>query len=330
MELRDLEYFALVAEESHYGRAAARLHVAPAAVRRRIRDLERELGLVLFDRTSSHVELAAAGGELLPAARRTLASAAEVADTARTLRAARLGELRIGCAPGAARLVDVLIGKVARAHADVAVVSVPMWSLQALDALVQGELGLALVRDPLPPHGTSSLIVGRYRDDHVAVPAPGPLTKQVPVPLGAFEGMPFLINERDTAPGVHDATVRFFADHGVAPLWQHHRLREQEQLLALVAAGTASGLVHAHPADVSDPANITCPGVAVLPLSEPGPEHRFHLVWRADDDSELLRAVIDLICDHGCDLDEPEEGPANGPEGGREHRPGHGQEGVTT
>ncbi|WP_051871689.1 LysR family transcriptional regulator [Streptomyces sclerotialus] len=317
MELCDLRYFALVAEDLHYGRAAARLHVAPAAVRRRIRDLERELGLVLFDRTSGRVTLAAAGAELLPAARRALAAAADVTDTARDLRAARLGELRVGCAPGAARLVDALIGKVARERADVAVVAVPMWSLQALDAVVRGDLGLALVRDPLPPQGTSSLIVGRYRDDHVAVPAPGPLTKQVPVPLGAFEGMPFLINERDTAPGVHDATVRFFADHGVAPVWQHHRLREQEQLLSLVAAGTASGLVHAHPADVSDPANVACPGVAVLPLAEPGPEHRFHLVWRSDNTSELLSSVVDLICDHGCDLDEPEED-------------GAAKEGVTT
>ncbi|MGI5472733.1 LysR family transcriptional regulator [Streptomyces sp. CA-132043] len=307
MELRDLEYFALVADELHYGRAAARLHVSPAAVRRRIRDLERELGLILFDRTSGQVSLAAAGGELLPTARRALSAAAGVTDAARALRAARLGELRIGCAPGTARLVDALIGKVAREHADVAVVSVPLWSLEALDAVVRGDLGLALVRDPLPPRGTSSLIVGRYRDDHVAVPAPGPLTRQVPVPLTAFEGMPFLINERDTAPGVHDATVRFFADRGVAPLWQHHRLREQEQRLSLVAAGTASGLVHAHPADIDDPANIACPGIAVLPLAEPGPEHRFHLVWRSDDSSELLRSVIDLICDHGCDLDEPDE-----------------------
>ncbi|WP_052864373.1 LysR family transcriptional regulator [Streptomyces niger] len=312
MELRDLEFFALVADELHYGRAAARLHASPAAVRRRIRDLERELGLVLFDRTSSRVTRTAAGDELLPAARRALTAATEVTDVARTLRAARLGELRVGCAPGTARLVDALIGKVTREHDDVAVVAVPLSSLEALDAVVHGDLGLALVRDPLPPQGTSSLIVGRYRDDHVAVPAPGPLTRQVPVPLGAFEGMPFLINERDTAPGVHDATVRFFADHGVAPLWQHHRLREPEQLLSLVAAGTASGLLHAHPADIDDPANVTCPGVAVLPLAEPGPEHRFHLVWRSDDSSELLRSVIDLICDHGCDLDEPDEDHAAG------------------
>ncbi|WP_181138457.1 LysR family transcriptional regulator [Streptomyces sp. Ru73] len=307
MELRDLEYFALVADELHYGRAAARLHVSPAAVRRRIRDLECELGLVLFDRTDGRLSLAPAGGELLPAARRALAATGEVEDAARHLRAARLGELRIGCAPGAARLVDALIGKVAREHADIAVLAAPMWSLQALDAVARGDLQLALVRDPLPPQGTSSLIVGRYRDEHVAVPAPGPLTRQVPVPLGAFEGLPFLINERDIAPGVHDATVRFFADHGVAPLWQHHRLREPEQVLSLVAAGTASALVHAHPADVTDPANVTCPGVAVLPLAEPGPEHRFHLVWRSDDSSPLLHSLIDLVCDHGCDLDEPAE-----------------------
>ena len=61
MELRHLRYFVSVGEEQHFGRAAARLHVAQPAVSRQIQDLEKELGFLLFDRLPRGVRLNAAG-----------------------------------------------------------------------------------------------------------------------------------------------------------------------------------------------------------------------------------------------------------------------------
>lgn len=108
MELRDLKYFAVVAEELHFGRAAQRLHIVPAAVSQRVRELEHELGVVLFDRTSRRVTLSDAGTSLLPVARRVLGSAREVVDTAAAIRDGVLGRVRVGFAPGSAHLIDEL------------------------------------------------------------------------------------------------------------------------------------------------------------------------------------------------------------------------------
>src|SRR5919202_4397310 len=64
--------FTTVAEELHYGRAAERLHITQPALSRQIRDLERVLGVTLFDRTSRRVVLSRAGQAVLGQARRAL------------------------------------------------------------------------------------------------------------------------------------------------------------------------------------------------------------------------------------------------------------------
>lgn len=65
VSISHLRYFVAVAEELHFGRAAARLHMSQSPLSRAIRDLERELGLVLFVRTTRRMELTPAGLVLL-------------------------------------------------------------------------------------------------------------------------------------------------------------------------------------------------------------------------------------------------------------------------
>jgi DNA-binding transcriptional LysR family regulator len=99
VELRHLRYFVVVAEELHFARAAERLHISQSPLSRAIRDLERELGVVLFVRTTRRVEITPAGLLLFERARRALAEIdGAVADVQRMTRGSN-GGLRLGYGP---------------------------------------------------------------------------------------------------------------------------------------------------------------------------------------------------------------------------------------
>jgi DNA-binding transcriptional LysR family regulator len=84
MELRHLRYFLGVAEARSFSRAAARLNVTQPALSRQIRDLERELGIRLFDRTGRQVRLTPQGEDLLSRSRNALAEVEAIRDRARS------------------------------------------------------------------------------------------------------------------------------------------------------------------------------------------------------------------------------------------------------
>jgi DNA-binding transcriptional LysR family regulator len=106
VELRQLRYFVAVAEELHFGRAAERLHMSQSPLSRAIRELERELGFVLFVRTTRRVELTAAGSALLERARLALAEVDLAVDDARRAARSEPGVLAVGYAPFSRSLVS--------------------------------------------------------------------------------------------------------------------------------------------------------------------------------------------------------------------------------
>src|SRR3954452_12267148 len=95
MELRQLRYFVALAEELHFGRAAARQHIVQSALSQQLSRLERELHVLLLERSTHHVQLTPAGSALLPEARQILADVERARNAAQ--RAARpSATLRVG------------------------------------------------------------------------------------------------------------------------------------------------------------------------------------------------------------------------------------------
>ncbi len=149
MELRQLEYFVAVAEEANFTRAAARLHVAQPGVSAQIRQLERELGQELLDRSARTVRLTEAGAAVLVYAREALGAASGARLAVDELSGLVRGRVAVGMVVACASidLVD-LLADFHRDHPGVAITLAEANTYELVEALRAGQLDLAFVGLP--------------------------------------------------------------------------------------------------------------------------------------------------------------------------------------
>jgi len=243
VELRQLEYFVAVAEESSFTRAAARVHVGQSAVSVAIRSLERELAVRLFDRTTHHVVLTDSGTALLDDARRTLAAADAALDAVAAVKGVVRGTLRVGVMQSLT-VVDVasLLTRFRSEHPRVQIHLRPALggSAALADQVRQGALDIAFVSlpHPIPPDlgatvlATESLVLVGTRG---SLPA-----TRAPIPLGDLEHATFV--DFPTGWGTRSAVDQAFAAAGL------HRqvtieVADVTTFTALVRAGLGLGLL---------------------------------------------------------------------------------------
>ena len=145
MELRQLEAFMVVADELHFGRAAERLYVSPATLSELIRRLERAFATRLFTRTTRQVRLTAAGEELMLRTEPILADLHATRTAVRRVAHGEIGTVRLGCTPPVAPvLAPYLVQRFGAEVPDVTVEVHRMWLPNLVDALVRGELDVAI------------------------------------------------------------------------------------------------------------------------------------------------------------------------------------------
>lgn len=151
LDLRLLSYFVAVAEELHFGRAAARLHIAQPSLSVQIRKLEHTLGAALLLRDSRHVQLTEAGEVLLEESRRLLANAERIVVLTREAAHGTLkGRLRVGFqGNAAAELTPQILSAFRTLHPNL---QVEMRSFDFADpyvGLADGSVDVGFVRPPL-------------------------------------------------------------------------------------------------------------------------------------------------------------------------------------
>lgn len=161
MELRHLQYFVAVVEEASFTKAAQRLHVAQPGVSAQVRQLERELGEELLDRSGRSVRMTQAGAAVLPFARDALAAADGARQVVDEVRGLLRGRVAVGMVTGCGA-VDIpnLLSGFHSAHPAVEIVLSEANSDELLDAVRSGHLDLAWVGlAGAPPIGVDTQVV---------------------------------------------------------------------------------------------------------------------------------------------------------------------------
>lgn len=219
IDLRAWRQFVAVAEELHFGRAAQRLHMTQPPVTQAIAQMERALGVRLFDRTRRRVALTPAGEVLLPEVRELLARAQALPARARAAAAGEVGRVRLAFVStvGFERL-PTWVREFHAQSPEVALELVEATGDVQLEAFARGEIdaGLMLHAPGHAPAALASLGLG-VEPLVLALPARHPLARRATLPLEEVLAEPLVMFPRRILPSLHDAVFDLYQTHGAVP-----------------------------------------------------------------------------------------------------------------
>ncbi len=285
VELRQLRYFVAVAEELHFRRAAARLHISQPPLSQQIRQLEDELGCQLLARTRRRVELTPAGQAFLRDARQLLAELDGAVQAARRIDAGQTGRLRVNFVGSA--LLSIVPGIVQRFRATAPDVEIELHerpTVEQLRLVSAGVVDVGLVRPPIEELAEVRAEVVLRERSVAVLPAGHELAQLRRVSLQRLASVPLVLFPREQAPGFHDLLMSSMAALGAHPQVVQYA-PEMLTIIGLVAAGIGASLA---PASVT---RLELEGVTYRPVTG-APHSELVAITRADNESPLVRAFM--------------------------------------
>ncbi|HEY3506207.1 MAG TPA: LysR substrate-binding domain-containing protein [Actinocatenispora sp.] len=288
---RDLRYFAAVAEELHFTRAAERLYVSQPALSKQIRMLEKQVGAALFERDRRDVRLSTVGAALLPHAQRILAEWEAAQDAVARAVADRSAVLVVGMStsPGRGGVLPAIRSRFTAARPDARLHLRQVSWHDPTGGLADGTCDAAFVWLPLPDPGRYRWVVVAEEPRLVAMPDGHPLADRETVDFGDLLDEPFLALP-DSAGPLRDYWLATDA-RGGRPANIGAEVASTEETYEALVAGLGVVLLAAGNIPL-----VTLGGVVTRPVRGVSPS-RFVLAWRADDRRPLVREYA-----HACEL----------------------------
>lgn len=300
MNFRQLRYFVALAEELHFGRAAAILNIAQPPLSQQIKALEAELDVSLFDRSTRPIGLTPGGMALLRESRAILSQVSRAETIARREGGKGVGRIVIGITGTAALdFAAPVLRVLSQRRPNVQVSLREMSSPAQLEALDKGEIHIGFVRPPVADERISIRLV--YKEPfYVALPADHSKARDSKVRLAELSGTPLVIFDRDEAPGFRDLMLHVCRSAGYMPTITQDA-PQMTTMLCLVAAGLGCALV---PASAR---RMSIEGVCFRPLLDDSPAIELYAAWlpekRAPFVDDLLQAVAEAQQFRAQDID---------------------------
>jgi DNA-binding transcriptional LysR family regulator len=283
-----LRYFAGVAEEQHFGRAAERLHIAQPALSRQIQDLEKEISFRLFDRLPRGVRLNAAGKLFLNDARRILQDVQDAGLRAGRVANGKAGTLRMGFVESVSwhGIVPDSFRKFRQNQPDAELEIHPMLSVQMVEAVQSGKLDGAFIFSLDEPAGDLDYRMVMRNRLVLAAPKDHPLTRLKRLRLRDLGDTPIIWIHRWANPVLHDRFMQVCIRGGLTAPRIVQRALDSATMMSLVACRL--GVTFAGEATRWH----LPPSVTLLPVVDLNFWLPFYLIWKKDNPSPLLQKFV--------------------------------------
>jgi DNA-binding transcriptional LysR family regulator len=289
MELRHLRYFIAVAEELHFARAAERLHIEQSPLSRAIKDLEYDLDVRLFERTTRSTRLTWAGEVFLDEAQRVLFTLEQAKSSAKSAAAGFRGTLRIALSDGVA--LPKLAALLARCRAEDPEIEIRLFEV-TLAQLLRGlrsdlyDAGFAHISEVSQGIAAQSA----WSDPLViAVPPRHPLLAHQRISIEELVRYPLVLCHPESCEGCHRQINRILRTVDAEPIVAEH-VSTFDLMMTLVAAGY--GLSFASESHVR---SCRHPEVVTRPLAGRPALVTTYLLRAAAEPSEPLSRFIDRV-----------------------------------
>jgi DNA-binding transcriptional LysR family regulator len=283
MELRQLRYFVSLAEELHFGRAAAREHIVQSSLSQQVQRLERELGVRLLERSTHHVALTAAGTAFFAEAQQILAHVGRAAEAARNATGGS-PTLRVGIIDASYDSMPQILHEVRARYPGLVIHQVEASVPEQYQLLGAGRLDVGVGRAELAPPHIASLL---FRRDPIGVLVPSGhrFAALDGVPVAVLAEEPLLLAEEVRAPEFNRFTVEMCRSAGFTPTVYEGTVESIRAAADLVAQGYC---LYCVPSSCIS----SLSGTIWRPLTEPASYYPWSVLWRATDVSGHVRAIV--------------------------------------
>lgn len=287
LKLKDLRYLVAVADQRHFGKAAAHCFVSQPTLSAQLKKLERDLGVQLIERAPNNVTLTPAGQEIVTRARRVLEASDEVVQLARSHRDPLAGKLRVALLP---TIGPYLLPRVAsvlrRALPRLELRLYEYQTAPMLEKLQAGQLDLGILALPVEAPGCEAREL--YSEPFtVALPQHHALAAMKTLRVADLRDETLLLLEDGHC--LRDQALEICSRVGTRDS-QDFRATSLETLRHMVATGAGVTLL---PELASRGAWGHARGVAIRPFAKPAPARRIGALWRK---STARPAAIDALC----------------------------------
>jgi DNA-binding transcriptional LysR family regulator len=288
MELRQLRYFVALAEDLHFGKAAARLGIAQPGLTQQIKALEKAFGTKLFLRTKRSVALTPAGAVVLEEARQVLFHADHTHAVAIRAGRGELGVLEVGFV-GTAIFTGIIATAIhafrqQRPQADIRLNEIGI--RQQLRLLDENKLDIGFIRPPVLQR-PAGVVVKSISSENIllAIHEAHPLASRKRLHIRDLAGELFIVPSLHPGMGFYAHSEAVWRDAGFHPRVEH-RSPQLATICSLVAAGAGVALM---PGSLQ---NLQLPNLRYRALEGVVQRSELAIVYRRNESAPAIRAFI--------------------------------------